>query len=149
MGLRSRKSRFESLISLGRRSRRSCLDRWRHDALVRFRKRRRAPPRRRAVWLFLVLTWLLSPSRPTTFAPFFRRNSYAPHRNPTPDETLDPRRPEGTPWTEEFSRTPLRRGNPRAASGRLARVVRKSRDYRGRPADDPLQPDRQVGRRLF
>lgn len=149
MGLRSRKSMFESSIFPGRRRRRSCLDKWRHDALVRFRKLRRATPRRRAVWLFLVLAWLLSPSRPTTFAPFFRRNSYAPHRNPTPDETSDPRRPQSTSRTERFSRTPIRRRNSPEASGRFARVVREGRDYRPRSIDDPLRPDRKIRPGLF
>lgn len=149
MGFRSRKIGTEFLLLQRRRRQRSCLDRLRRDALISARRRSRTRSRLRAIWLQLIVSLLLSRSHPKTFTPALKRNSHAQHRNPTPHAAFDPRDPQGTSWAQGLSRAPFGRRNSSEATRRLARVVRDSCNYRARPADDPLQPDRQVRRRLF
>lgn len=127
------------------RRRRSCLDSWLHGALVRARRRSRTRSRRRMHWFVVLVAGLLFPPHPPIFTAVFKRNPNAQHRNPMPDEIFASQQPQGTSWTRQLSRATVGRKN----SSKVAQiVVRENRDYRGRPAYDPLQPDRQNRPRL-
>lgn len=148
MRLRSRK--FSSKLEFRKQCRpRTCADRWRLDALMMFRKRRRAAQRRRALWLAFLLAWILYGTDRAAQLFSLRRKFNDENRYISPHATACQRPDESPPWAPRFSRSPVRRRDSLAASGRLTPLVRANRNTRSRSPHNSLCSNTQERPRVF